>query len=549
MDDTPSSSPVPATAPFEPADLHTSWARSGGYGLRQEDALPDALICTAELRDRLEANARLLTFSRPVIENLFRQIDCPSSTLLLTDGDGMILSAIGDTGFLDRATRVALCPGAQWSESTMGTNAIGTALTTRQVVTIDGSQHFLARNRFLTCIATPIFSPTGGIAGILDISTDARANLSHADALLRTTAECIEHRLVESLGGSFLALHFHSCPDLLGSPLEALALFDEDGELQASNRAARALLRLHEEFPRGNYPTSFTTHWRHLVDWAAFGSQTPFPLRTRHGQTCIARAELLQAAAQRARTRHRAADTDGEPPPSPHSRDATTPDVDPRVDHARTVLAAWHHDVVAGPLLLSGETGTGKRHLLRQYCADQGITDQLFEFDGGTLAASLDNPPGPQELNGMLQRSAGGIVYLADAEQLPPALRARLLELATSTHRIVLGTRHPLDVDKATDTPGSTAPTERQARTINLPALRERKDFAQLVSHFVRTACGARSVHVHTQTITRLHRHRWPGNISELASCLRLMLALISDEETDLRPQDIPDEILYSSMG
>ncbi len=553
MDDLPSSpSPVPAAAIFETADLHASWARSADFGLRPEDALSDALISPADLRDRIEANARLLTFSRPVIEDLFRQIDCPSSTLLLTDSDGMILGAIGDTDFLDRATRVALCPGAQWSEASRGTNAIGTALITRQTVTIDGSQHYLTRNRFLTCIATPIFSPTGGIAGILDISTDARTNLSHADALLRTTAECIEHRLIESLDDGFLALHFHSCPNLLGSPLEALALFDEDGELQASNRAARTLLHLHGEFPRGNYPASFTTEWRHVVDWAAFGPQTPFPLRTRHGQTCIARAELLQAMPKRTLSRRRAPDPDAEAArsdaatASTQASDNKAPDIDPRFGHARIVLAAWHRDPVGGPLLLSGETGTGKRHLLRQYCADQGIADRLLELDGSTLATSLHDP---QELKRTLQRAAAGIVYLADAEQLPRALQNRVLEAAARTHHIVLSTRQPLEPDAATDAPGSIAPTHGKVRSIRLPALRERTDFAHLVSRLVHAACGARAVHMHAQTIARLQRHTWPGNISELRSCLRLMLALLADEDTDLRPQDIPDEILDSSTG
>jgi transcriptional regulator of acetoin/glycerol metabolism len=86
-------------------------------------------------------------------------------------------------------------------------------------------------------------------------------------------------------------------------------------------------------------------------------------------------------------------------------------------------------------------------------------------------------------------------------------------------------------------------------RSIRLPALRERTDFAHLVSRLVHAACGARAVHMHAQTIARLQRHTWPGNISELRSCLRLMLALLADEDTDLRPQDIPDEILDSSTG
>ena len=35
---------------------------------------------------------------------------------------------IGDDDFLARASKVALPPGVNWSESTKGTNAIGTAL-------------------------------------------------------------------------------------------------------------------------------------------------------------------------------------------------------------------------------------------------------------------------------------------------------------------------------------------------------------------------------------------------------------------------------------
>lgn len=160
MNDASHSANLPAAS--EPVDLHASWARSQRHGLRQDDAPSDALLCRTDLRDRLEANARLLTFSRPVIENLFQQIDCPSSTVLLTDEHGLILSAIGDTRFLDRASRVALSPGATWTEATMGTNAIGTALATHQVVAVDGAQHYLERNRFLTCVATPIFAPGGG---------------------------------------------------------------------------------------------------------------------------------------------------------------------------------------------------------------------------------------------------------------------------------------------------------------------------------------------------------------------------------------------------
>lgn len=538
MDPAHSSSPDPAT--LAPLDLHASWARSREFGLRPDDALSDALVSPADLRDRLEANARLLTFSRPVIENLFRQIGCPSSTLLLTDCDGLILSAIGDTGFLDRATRVALCPGAEWSEAAMGTNAIGTALTTRKAVAVEGSQHYLARNRFLTCVATPIFSPTGGVAGILDISTDARANLSHADALLRTTAECIEHRLIENLGEGFLSLHFHTRPDLLGSPLEGLVLFDEAGRLLASNRAARALLQLHGEFPQGSYPECFTTQWRHLVAWAAFGPLTPFPLRTLHGQTCIARAELLLPQAPRSRRQAKGDEAPGraEAPPAP--------DTDPRLTHASMLVAEWHRNRCAGPLLLCGETGTGKRHLLYQHCRNHGIDMLPLELDGRSLAARAQ--AGRDELEDALRQTENGLLYLTDVDLLPAEARSRLFEAAGSSHRIVAASRHPLAREAEGNGLDQATLARHGAHIVTLPPLRERTDFAHLVHRFVREACPGRPIRVLPEAIDRLRRYPWPGNISELASRLRLMLALVGDDSTELRPDDIPDELLETAV-
>lgn len=547
MDDARSPPQLPAA--FEPADLHASWTRSRGFGLRPGDALSDALVSPADLRDRLEANARLLTFSRPVIENLFQQIDCPDAILLLTDCDGLILSSIGDAGFLDRATRVALCPGAEWSEAAMGTNAIGTALTTRQAVTIDGSQHYLARNRFLTCVATPIFSPTGGVAGILDVSTDTRANLAHADALLRTTAECIEHRLIESLGDGFLALHFHTRPDLLGSPLEGLVLFDEAGRLQASNRAARTLLHLHGEFPQGAYAECFTTHWQHLVDWAAFGPQTPFPLRTRRGRTCTARAELLQPAAairrpqSQAKSRAPSAAHPQQAEPAPR-RCAPAPDIDPRVLQASAALAAWQQNRAAGPLLLSGETGSGKRHLLRRHCRERESGLRLIELDGCALAASLHHP---LEIEDALHQAAGGLLYVTDADCLPAEAQSRLLQAAYATHHIVVSNRRPREHETAACEPASTLLTARTVQHAALPPLRERTDFAHLVHRLVCEACAGRPIDILPETIERLRHYPWPGNISELGSRLRLMLALAGDDSLELHPDDIPDELLETA--
>lgn len=526
-----------ATPPGLPStDLHASWSRSRRHGLHTDQPLPDSLLARADLNDRLEANARLLTFSQPVIENLYRQIDSPASTVLLTDRQGLILSAIGDTGFLDRAARVALSPGAEWSEAIMGTNAIGTAIVSSDIVAVQGSEHFLERNRFLTCVATPIFAPTGGIAGVLDISTDARANLSHANALLRTTAECIEHRLIESLDEGFLTLRFHPRAELIGSPLEGLTVFDEDGRLLACNRVARALLKLFGEYPEASCDECFGTEWHRLVDWAALSQSTPFPIRTNQGQTCVARVSLRESPA---RSRPLLPRATPEPPPARNSPLDTLNLGDPHIGTALETLALWHEET--GPLLIEGETGTGKRHLVLAYQQSLAADTTLISVDCAALTAS---PSLQAETDQALRQASGGILYLIDCDALPPDEQARLFSAASRRTRIIAASRRPLATLHREQALASRTFEACGGRAIHLPPLRERTDFDALVRRFVRNASPDQPIYVCPDAIALLRRYPWPGNLSELNNRLRLILALMGDDAGQLCPEDIPEELL-----
>ena len=82
----------------------------------------------ATLRQSVEQHRRLYQQAAPVMEMLFEQIVSTHSMVVLTDPQGTILHAVGDNGFLEKAQRVALAPGVNWSEASKGTNAIGTAL-------------------------------------------------------------------------------------------------------------------------------------------------------------------------------------------------------------------------------------------------------------------------------------------------------------------------------------------------------------------------------------------------------------------------------------
>ena len=516
-----------------PHALVASWERSREHGLRPDEPLNDTAVALTELTERLEANQRLLAFSRPMIEGLYRQIGSPSSTVLLADRQGMILSALGHTDFLDRASAVALRPGVAWTEASMGTNAIGTALQTGTVVAVQGDQHYLERNRILACVATPILAPTGGMIGILDVSSDARDNLAHAGALLRTTAELIEHRLLETLDAGFLTLHFHTRYDALTDPLHALAVFDEGGHLVASNRTARALLRLHDTFPATTCETCFANPWTELVAWAARDRDTPFRLHSVGGRSFIARASL--------RTRRHGGEGHSAKARRDDSRLGAMLLGDARI--ARIVDTLRDCAAANTPLLLEGEMGTGKAYLMRAFHADHraSVDAPLIGLDCSTL------PPGEageEELDTTWLQAANGVLFLVEIDALPTLLQARLFDANDGSRARIIGTtRRPLAELRDAGRLDLRNFEAGGGQVLSLPPLRDRTDFDALVRQLVREAAPERPIYVCPDALALLRRHRWPGNVRELRNQLRLILALIGDEAGQLCPEDIPPEL------
>lgn len=521
--------------PSLPETLVASWKRSRAHGLRPDEPLNDTAVARGDLADRIAENRRLLAFSRPMIEGLYRQIGSPSSTVLLADREGMILSTLGHTDFLDRASSVALRPGVVWTEASMGTNAIGTALQTGSVVAVQGDQHFLARNRILTCVATPILAPTGGMLGILDVSSDARENLAHAGALLRTTAELIEHRLLETLDDGFLTLHFHTRRDSLADPLHAVTVFNEAGRLVASNRKARALLKLHSNHPEASWDACFATPWANVVSLARQAPDTPFPMHDAGGRPLVARSRLRM---RRARPPERSATNT----PRDDSRLSALALGDVRI--ARLIDTLRDCAMANTPLLVEGEMGTGKAHLLRAFHADHKASSDapLVGLDCNTLPAGS---AGEEELDRAWLQAANGMLCLVDIDALPTALQARLFDANDGHHARVVGiARRPLAELRRAGRLDLRNFDASGGRVLSLPPLRERSDFDALVRHFVReSASPDHPIHVCPDAIALLRRHRWPGNVRELRNQLRLILALMGDEAGQLCPSDIPSEL------
>jgi len=222
--------------------ISESHLRSAAFGLAPTDPPDLQLIAPDQLQDARERSARLCAQALPVMELLYEQLTHAQSMVVLTDASGVILHALGDDGFMERAGRVALAPGARWAEADKGTNGIGTALMTERPTLVHGQDHFLRAAQFLTCSAAPIFNHKGALLGVLDVSGERRSYHPHTLALASMSARLIESQWFADKFRCQLRLRFHTNPAALGTLQEAVLAIDDEGHVLGANRQALELM-------------------------------------------------------------------------------------------------------------------------------------------------------------------------------------------------------------------------------------------------------------------------------------------------------------------
>lgn len=221
-------------------------------------------------------------------------------------------------------------------------------------------------------------------------------------------------------------------------------------------------------------------------------------------------------------------------------------------DIYRSIARLMHSDL---PVLLSGETGTGKR-LTARVLHDFG-NRKLNPFVAVNLATLPDefieselfghqNESGNLEL-GKIRNADGGTLYLDEINELPLAAQSRLLRVLLEGEFTPLGSALPLRVDVRIIASTTKNMTELIANgkfredlyyrlnvvPIKLPSLKDRMDdIPDLARHFLKISQseGAQSRHLETDAMSVLKDHFWPGNIRELENLIRRICILYPQE-------------------
>ena len=174
-----------------------SWRRSLDAGV---DAGGGRLA--AVVADRAEAGAHWkahpLAEAAPLIRDCLASIASETEHLIVvSDAAGMLLTLEGDARVRSLAAdSLNFTEGALWSETSAGTNAIGTALAADHAVQIFATEHYVEPVQAWTCSAAPVHDPeTGEPIGVIDLTGLKKHVHPHTLAIVMTTARAIESHL------------------------------------------------------------------------------------------------------------------------------------------------------------------------------------------------------------------------------------------------------------------------------------------------------------------------------------------------------------------
>ncbi|MBW1683883.1 MAG: sigma-54-dependent Fis family transcriptional regulator [Deltaproteobacteria bacterium] len=223
-------------------------------------------------------------------------------------------------------------------------------------------------------------------------------------------------------------------------------------------------------------------------------------------------------------------------------------------------------------VVITGESGTGKEMVARAIheggercsqpfvvvnCAaipENLLESELFGHVKGAFTGAIQNK------TGLFEAAGGGTLFLDEVGELPLSLQVKLLRaIQEKTFRRVGGTRDQradvrivaatnrlLDEDVKTGRFREDLYYRLNVIEIPLPPLRERPDdIALLVGHFIEKYArelGKEVTGCSEETMQKLLRYRFPGNVRELENVIERAVAL--SREATIELESLPPALL-----
>ncbi len=566
-------------ANFVTDQIRASWRRClHDYGFERQFKQQVVVKDATQLREIHDTLDDVFATSAGIIQRVRQIAHDVGYVVLISNADGVVIESFADSLVGEELATEGLRKGSVWQEAMVGTNGIGTAIVSRQALTVHGAAHYNGNFHTYTCSAAPIFAPDGRVIGTLDLSGRAISNSSDeyrfAEYFVREAAQQISMLLFRRAHQADCLVALSGEPDPMPMSCKALVAASEDGQILGATPDAYAILGVPELSDLGI--RSIKDLWNVTLNDLKPLSAHNVPLQIRDGETAYATAFLPKL--KKSGLPKRAAKP-GPLLPTRVERFAgqqpldhfagNDPDLREIVKLCRSII---NKDL---PVLLLGETGVGKDTLARAM-HDEGarslrpfvavncaaipetlLASELFGYTAGSFTGASRNGR-----VGKIQASDSGTLFLDEIGDMPLQLQAHLLRVLEERTVNPLGSTEavPVDIKIICATHQELPALVEQGKfrrdlyfrikgaQIVIPSLRERADVADLANAIIRQEAQSAGQPVPTlsdDVINVFQNYSWPGNIRELRSVIRLILSI--HNEPLISTDQLPHELVSQS--
>ena len=590
-----------ASPPHVRRPIVDSWKRCKEHGLDAHRTLAPVAVEEDEVSE-IWKNHSLYHVVEPIFnDNHVKNLLNDSRQLLVVaNPDGVLLRIEGHPRVRLQASSLHFHEGTCWLDEAAGTNAIGVAVTHKHPIQVFGPEHFSQKIHDWVCSSSPVRDPeTGEVVGIIDLTGPFDTIHPHALTTVVTLSKMVEqqlrteHQLHEAVlrnlfdevtnrpGSKAVAVLTRSGRAIMASPtFYATRVLDAGGRLKGVTHSWLTAIRDETELripDRGGDGLTIrlqpVSHEGRRIGYIATLEEKnngvwKVPVRAvKSGQGGGLTENCL------GRDRGSMSSNIGTSPPI--SGDFTF--ILGRSAVMQRVLAvATRVAETPLPVLLTGETGTGKEVLARAIHAWSGrgpfvavncaavprelLVSELFGYEKGAFTgAAREGFPGRFRL------AHGGTLFLDEIGDMSPEGQAALLRALDQGEITPLGARQAVRVDvRVICATNRDLQQEVQAGRfredlyhrlqvvhIHLPPLRERsEDIVLLAREFlrrIRAELGRGPLDVSPEVAELFRRYSWPGNVRELKN-LCYALAVQIDEET-VTVADLPAHIRVANVN
>lgn len=560
------------------AGLRESWHRSVAEHRLEPDRVRDPEVLThVELLERRAPVEELRALSTPEIDRLLVRLADHAQVVMMTDADGVVVSYRSSADALDKCSSLRVIPGAIWTEESQGTCGVGLCLRELRPVSVVMSEHFATKLSAFSCTVAPIFGPQGRLLATLNVSAINGSDhvlQSVLRDLVASSARRIENLYFDRRHARHRLLRLSRHDDFTDWATEGRIALDDAGRIiDATPLAERLLAQEGASLQRptvvgqklgavagvGNVERLIHGH---DASFEVGRSRVHFRL-TEPIRRAVSSPQITVAT--RGKPMSSPSRPHGEPSRSAAGAQAPTLDDivggDPGMQERVRVAERLHARGL--PLLLQGESGSGKTQLARALheagphrqggfvainCAaipQELIESELFGYRAGAFTGAAK-----QGAPGRLVAAHGGSLFLDEIGDMPLALQGRLLQVLSEGEFVPVGGSEPVRVKFALfsaslrDLPALVKAGHFRedlyyrlsGSTLSLPPLRSRSDRMDLIEQaFQRAAAEADTepciLTLHARKV--LLRHNWPGNIRELQHVARFAVAVCEDGVVD----------------